>query len=132
MPRPKSKQPTERELKLLQALWTLGPARLSEIAAKINETESVALTTVATMMKLMEDKRLVKRVSKGSQTLWAALVSQDDTKTNFLQHLVETLFDGSSKRLVSHLLEQQKFSKEEQDEIAQMLKKEKSKGQGKD
>ena len=30
------------------------------------------------------------------------------------------------------MLVQQKFSKEEQDEIAQMLKKEKSKGQGKD
>lgn len=131
MPRTKSKQPTERELKLLQALWSLGPSRLSEIAAKINETETVALTTVATMMKLMEGKRLVKRVSKGTQTLWAAMVSHEDTKTNFLQHLAETLFGGSSKMLVSHLLEQEKFSKEEKDEIALLLAKHDKSGKGK-
>lgn len=130
MPRPKSTKPTERELKLLQALWALGPSRLSEIAARINETETVALTTVATMMKLMEGKRLVKRVSKGSQTLWAPIVSHEDTKTNFLQHLTETLFGGSSKMLVSHLLEQEKFSKEERDEIASLLSKQARKGKG--
>ena len=130
MARSKSKQPTDRELKLLQALWELEPARLSEIAAKINETESIALTTVATMMKLMEDKRMVKRTSRGGQTLWSATVGHEETKTGYLRNLAQSLFGGSSKLLVSHLLEQEEFTREEREEIAKLLNKQKTRKAG--
>lgn len=131
MARHASKQPTERELKLLQVLWDLGPSRLCEIAARVNEEETIALTTVATMLKLMEGKRLVKRGGTKGQVFWSAIVTHEETKSNFLKSLADTLFDGSSKLLVSHLLEQGKLSNEERDEIAALLKQpDKKKGKG--
>lgn len=122
MARHPSKQPTERELKILKVLWGLGPARLSEVAAKIRESETIALTTVATMLKLMEGKRLVKRTHKKGQTLWVATATAQATRNGFLKSVAETLFDGSSKWLVSHLLEQGTLSKEEEAEIVALLK----------
>ena len=122
MPRPASKQPTERELKLLQVLWELGPSRLSEIATKVKESEGIALTTVATMLKLMEGKRLVKRGNEQGQVLWHAVANPDETKNSFLKSLADSLFNGSPKLLVSHLLEQGEISKDERDEIANLLK----------
>ena len=61
MARPPSQHPTDGELEILRTLWDRGPSSLSEICESLREGREVATTTVATMLRVMVDKGLVKR-----------------------------------------------------------------------
>ena len=74
MARPPSKQPTDGELEILKILWDLGPAGLGQIHAVLHERRGVAITTVATMLKMMLAKELVERDG------WTARVLVEGTR----------------------------------------------------
>src|SRR4051812_1656871 len=61
MARPPSVQPTEGELEILKVLWEAGPSGLRQVCAGLRAHRPVATTTVATMLKVMQEKGLVER-----------------------------------------------------------------------
>ncbi len=65
MARPPNTQPTDAELEILKVLWEHGPAGLGQIHAAIQERRQVALTTIATTLKTMLGKSLVKAATTG-------------------------------------------------------------------
>ena len=72
MARPPSKQPTDGELEILKVLWETGPAGLGQIHAVLEERRGVAITTVATMLKMMLAKEMVEREDGPRGYLWTA------------------------------------------------------------
>ena len=66
MARPSNPHPTDGELEILRVLWSAGPSSLSTICESLRTEREVATTTVATMLKVMLDKELVKRERRGS------------------------------------------------------------------
>jgi predicted transcriptional regulator len=121
MARPASRQPTDGELEILQLLWESGPAELKQIHATLHEHRKVASTTVATMLGVMLGKGLVERHQGARGYRWSARVSRDAAARGLLTKLVDRLFDGSSQRLVAHLVEDGKLSPEECREIQALL-----------
>lgn len=121
MPRPASKQPTDTELEILNVLWDSGPARLSEICAAVRRHRSVAVTTVATMLKVMLNKNLVKRTSGKRGIVWQARLGQRTAHRGMLRHLLDRAFDGSARNLVVHLLEDGELSDKDQKALRRML-----------
>ena len=65
----------------------------------------MATTTVATMLGVMLDKKLVRRRSGKRGYLWSAAVSRDDTADRLVGKLIDRVFDGSARRLVAHLVD---------------------------
>ena len=121
MARPASKHPTDGELEILNVLWDLGPAGLGQVCTALRRQRSVATTTVATMLKLMLDKKLVKRTSGPRGYLWSARVSRKAATSSLLRKLLDSAFDGSARRLVSHMLEDGKLSEEDRQEVSRLL-----------
>src|SRR5688572_10477658 len=105
MPRPPSDQPTDGELEILQVLWNGGPMSLSAVCEELRRSRDVAATTVATMLRVMSDKNLVKRSGSGRGATWTAAVSQEKTERGMVRRLVDRVFDGAAERLVAHLVE---------------------------
>ena len=122
MARTRSDQPTDGELEILQLLWDLGPSELGVIHQRLSESRKVALTTVATMLTVMLAKDLVKRKQGGRGWLYSTRVSRDSAAKPIVKKLVDRVFDGSAQRLVAHLLETQKLSEAERDELLNLLK----------
>ena len=56
MARPPSSQPTDAELEILKVLWEHGPAGLGQVHAAIQESRPVALTTIATTLKVYSQR----------------------------------------------------------------------------
>jgi BlaI family transcriptional regulator, penicillinase repressor len=127
MARPASAHPTDGELEILRVLWDAGPASLSEIRDAMRRDRDVATTTVATMLKIMFDKGLVrrKRASRGHQ--WAAAVSHDAAARSMIGKLVDGVFDGSAQRLAAHLVERGKLSDAELAELRRLIDSQRSK-----
>jgi len=105
MARPASVHPTDGELELLRILWNNGPSALSAVCEQLRQERDVATTTVATMLRVMHDKGLVKRLGAGRGARWAAAISHKSAARGMVRKLVEGVFDGSADRLVTHLVE---------------------------
>jgi predicted transcriptional regulator len=105
MPRPATPHPTDGELEILRVLWFAGPSSLSTICESLRAGRDVATTTVATMLRIMLDKELVRREGAGRGATWSAAVTQKSAARGMVRKLVEGVFEGSAHRLATHLVE---------------------------
>ena len=121
MARPPSSEPTQRELEILQVLWEANATELGTICAALRRRRPVATSTVATMLGVMLDKRLVRRTKGPRGYRWSARVTRKRAATGLLSNLIDRAFDGSAGRLVAHLLEDSKLSGDDLDEIRRLL-----------
>jgi len=121
MARRASKQPTDGELEILHVLWDGGPSSLGEICEALRQKRQVATTTVATVLNVMLDKKLVKRSSSQRGYRWSAKVSRQRAAEGLVGNLLDRVFDGSAHRLVTHLLEAGQLTKKEQAELKRLL-----------
>ncbi len=122
MARPPSRQPTDGELEILKVLWEAGPAGLGQVHAVLQERRGVAITTVATMLKMMLAKELVQRDDGPRGYLWTARVSRKAAVSGLLGKLVHHVFDGSARRLVAHLIQEGDLDDRDRHEILDLLK----------
>ena len=121
MARPASPHPTDVELEILQVLWNEGPSALSTICDRLREQREVATTTVATMLRVMLDKGLVKREGAGRGAQWTAAVTHKSTARGMVGKLVDHLFDGSADRLAAHLVEGGQLNKKQLNELRKLI-----------
>jgi BlaI family transcriptional regulator, penicillinase repressor len=121
MPRPPSLHPTDGELEILHVLWTAGPMSLSAMCEALRKERDVAATTVATMLRVMSDKNLVKRTGSGRGATWAAIVSQQKTERGMVRKLVDRVFDGAADRLVTHLVEGGQLSADQLEDLRRLI-----------
>jgi predicted transcriptional regulator len=119
--RPPSPHPTDVELEILQILWNNGPATLGDVVIALQQQRAVAKTTVATMLSVMLDKKLVarKRTPRGYE--WQARVSRSSAAEGMVAKLLQGLFDGSASRLVMHLVESGELTSAERRELGRLL-----------
>jgi predicted transcriptional regulator len=123
MARPPSLQPTEGELEILKVLWATGPSELKQVCDGLRRNRPVATTTVATMLKVMQEKGLVQREEKESAraSTWSARVSRAAAGTTMLKRIMDLVFDGSARSLVAHMVETGKLSEGDRQEIRRLL-----------
>ena len=101
-------------------LWDHGPASLGHICTSLRQQRDVATTTVATMLKVMLEKSLVKRDDGPRGYLWTATVTRRAATSGLVGKLVERVFDGSAHRLVAHLVESGQLTRDELEELRKL------------
>jgi predicted transcriptional regulator len=121
MARPASQHPTDGELEILRVLWDRGPASLSELCEALRRQRDVATTTVATMLRVMLDKGLVRRKPAARGHQWSAAVTQSAAARSMVGKLVDGVFDGSASRLVTHLVEGGQLTTKELNELRELI-----------
>ena len=121
MPRPPSDHPTDGELEILRVLWAAGPTALSVLCDQLRPGRDVAATTVATMLRVMDGKGLVKRTGSGRGAVWSAAVSQAKTERGMVRKLVDRVFDGAADRLAAHLVEGGQLSTKQLAELRRLI-----------
>jgi predicted transcriptional regulator len=121
MARPKSTQPTDGELEILKLLWEAGPSELGHVCIELRRHRPVATTTVATMLSVMLDKGLVKRNRGPKGYLWSAKAGRRETTRRLVEKLIDRAFDGSAGLLMAHLVESQKLSEKDRQEVLSLL-----------
>ena len=114
------------QLRILQVLWTAeGPLSVSEVNERL-EGERFAYTTIATMLRKMEDRDLVRHQPDGRRFLYLPEVSADQVSRSLSRDLVDRLFSGSVTDTVHHLLESRDVDPDELDELEKLIQKHKS------
>lgn len=117
--KPASK-PTPAEVEILGILWDRGPSTVREVHESLGADRSVGYTGVLKLMQNMHAKGLVHRNQDGQAHVYEAR-EPARMKRQLLGDLVQRVFAGSASQLVLHLLEDQKATPEEIEEIRRML-----------
>ena len=121
MARPPSTHPTDGELELLQILWQTGPCGLGQICTALRLRRPAATTTIATMLQVMLDKKLVQRKRGPKGYIWSAKTTRQSAATDMVRKVIDLVFDGSAQRLVAHLLESDQLSEQERKDIRRLI-----------
>ena len=116
-----SSQPTAVELEILRILWELGPSRVRDIHARLNEAKGTNYSTSVKMLSVMLTKGLVKRDENASPLVYRAAMTRARAAKKFLNELIEKVYDGSAMSLVLQALANGRASKQEIDEARKLL-----------
>ena len=73
------------------------------------------------MLNVMLQKRLVRRKEAPRGFLWSAVVSRDEAATGMLGKLIDRIFDGSAQRMIAHLVEGDRLSDEDLEQIRRLV-----------
>ncbi|GAB3791058.1 BlaI/MecI/CopY family transcriptional regulator [Dyella agri] len=115
-------RPTEGELAILQVLWDRGePCTVREVHQALSRSKDTAYTTVLKMMTIMAEKGLVRRDESERSHRYAATHPQDKVQSALLKDLMQRAFSGSALQLVQRALDVDGTSREELDDIAQLI-----------
>jgi len=117
----KSIKPTESELEILQVIWEKGSASVREVHEALSATKDVGYTTTLKLMQIMHEKGLVKRDNTFKTHIYQPAVTREKAQKQLLGKMINGLFGGSSTQLVIQALGSHKASKEELDQIQQLL-----------
>ena len=117
----KQLKPTEGELEILQVLWDKGSATVRDVHEHIASYKDSGYTTTLKLMQIMFEKGLVKRDDSNKTHIYRPNVSKEKTQQQMVGKMVDALFGGSASQLVMQALGSSQPSKEELEEIQQML-----------
>lgn len=116
-------KPTVAELEILQILWEKGEVTVKEVNEDINKRKETGYTTTLKTMQIMFDKGLVERKKDGRSHLYSASIKKEKTQQVLLDKILETAFGGSASKLVMQALGNKKATKEELQEIKELINK---------
>jgi BlaI family penicillinase repressor len=96
---------TGLELKIMEALWTRGPASVREVQESFPESDRPAYTTIQTTMYRLEMKDAIRRVRKISNAhIFEAVISRSSAQRRIVDELLG-LFGGRTQPVMAHLIE---------------------------
>jgi BlaI family penicillinase repressor len=98
---------------IMTVLWERGEATAAEVHEALREERGLAPTTIATMLRKMEDKGVVAHRAEGRQFVYRPTVSEDLVRRSMVGELVERLFGGDPKALVAHLVSEHEIAPDE-------------------
>lgn len=122
-PKESVRKPTEAELEILSVLWSNGSCTVREVHEILYRDEGGGYTNALKLLQIMHAKGLVERDKSQRAHVYRALVSKERTQKRFLLDMVKRVFDGSSSQLVLHALGSNRASRDELNEIRQLLNK---------
>jgi BlaI family transcriptional regulator, penicillinase repressor len=109
--------PSAREFDLLKVLWKLGEARVRDVHQALCPNGECAFTTVQTLLRIMADKGLVSQRTKARAIYYKAKYTPERAASRFLHKI----FDGSLNQLVLSMLQSERASAEELQELERMI-----------
>jgi BlaI family penicillinase repressor len=118
----KPNRPTESEMEILQILWENGSSTVREVHEVLSETKGSGYTTTLKLMQIMTDKGLIERNDEAKSHIYSATVKKESIQKQVVSKMINSLFKGSSAKLVMHALGNHKASEEEIMEIKKYLK----------
>ena len=109
------------QLRMMKVLWERGETTVAEMHKEVGPERDLAYTTVATMLRKMEQRALVSHRMEGRSFVYRAAVAADAVTRGMADHLLERLFAGSLADMVSHLLNRREISREELSKLERLI-----------
>ena len=119
---------SEAEWQVMNALWKRSPATARDLSEYLPKDTNWAYTTLKTMLTRLVVKKAVSERKRGNTSVYEPLISKTKARSKAVVSLVNQAFDGTVGPLMHFLLEKEKLSKKQKEELIELLKKEERSG----
>ena len=111
---------TKGEEEVMLYLWQLGSGSIGQIL-ELWPKPKPQYTTVATFMKLLEEKRCVAHSPLGKKYSFRPLIKKAHYADIIAERMLNNFFDGSAVNLIAQLAQDDKLSPADREEIIRIL-----------
>ena len=116
-------KPTESELEILQVIWKKGQCTVRDVHEELAKNKDAGYTTTLKLMQIMHDKGMLARDESSMTHIYSTTLEEQAIKQNELKKFVDTMYNGSAKKLMMELLGHAKTTKKEWQTIQELLNK---------
>jgi BlaI family transcriptional regulator, penicillinase repressor len=113
---------TELELEIMKIVWDHDTVTVRDVYETLLKRRKVAYTTVMTMMKILEQKKYLKKNQDDRAYVYKPAQPRRQVIGAIVRDFVNRVFNGSAEPLLVHLVEEHNLSKADLAEIARMRK----------
>src|SRR5262245_3529345 len=121
MSQPKLHRLGDLQLQIMKALWSRKEATVAAIQEAVPGGSDLAYTTVATMLRKMEARGMVRHRADGRTFVYRPAIAEDQVSRGMAEHVLDRLFGGSVEALVSHLLRLREIGQDELDRLQDLI-----------
>lgn len=114
------KELTKAELQIMRALWRIRSGFLKDLLDQFPDPKP-APTTVATVLRILVQKKFVGFTVRGKAHEYHPEVSREKYARGLLKNVAGSLFSGSPGKLVSFFARESELSISELEELKSML-----------
>ncbi|MBP3317619.1 MAG: BlaI/MecI/CopY family transcriptional regulator [Alistipes sp.] len=107
---------TNKEEELIELFWQHGAMFVKDIVALYDEPKP-HFNTISTMVRTLEAKGFLDHEVFGNTYRYFPIISQEEFSKGVLGNVVTRYFDNSYKHVVSALIDEDKISVEELEEL---------------
>ncbi|MES3037908.1 MAG: BlaI/MecI/CopY family transcriptional regulator, partial [Bdellovibrionota bacterium] len=99
----------------------LGEAAVSEVMEQLPQKRDLAYTTVSTILRILEQKKVLKTRKEGRGHVYIPAITKEAYEAKTLRHMVERVFDGTPVALVKQLLSASDLSDSDLAQIKKLI-----------
>jgi BlaI family penicillinase repressor len=114
---------TEQELEIMKIVWERESATVRDVYETLLVRRKVAYTTVMTMMKILEQKKYLKRTQQDRAYVYRPAQPKRLVVGAMVRDFINRVFNGATEPLLVHLVEEHDLSAGELEEIARLRRK---------
>src|SRR5688572_11446884 len=94
---------TPQELAIMKVVWRKEQATVRDVYEALQASRPVAYTTVMTMMRILQEKGFLTKVTEERAHVYAPTKPRQQVLGSMVRDFVDRVFDGASEGLLLHL-----------------------------
>ena len=106
---------------IMELLW-VQPHTLMELVAELHASVGWSKSTVATMVRRMNEKGIIRYTEQGRAKVFSPAVSREEVSLRETKNLLQRAYHGSIGLLVSTMVQENTLTPADIDELYQVLK----------
>ncbi len=106
----------------MKVVWRRSETTVRDVYEALRESRPVAYTTVMTMMRILQEKGYLTKVTQDRAHVYAPTAPRQQVIGAMVRDFVDRVFDGASEPLLLHLARDNKLTAKQKKVVAQLLK----------
>lgn len=115
---------TRKEEEVMKILWQIKKGFVKDII-ELYPNPKPHYNTLSSLVRLLEEKGFVGHKAYGNTHQYFPLIAKQAYRKTFIKDVVKDYFDNSYKQTVSLFIEEENLSKEDLDELIELIKSKK-------
>src|SRR5712692_4206199 len=113
---------TPPELAIMKVVWRLRSVTVRDVYEALRARRRVAYTTVMTMMNILETKGYLKKDTQDRAYTYRPARPERSVINAMVREFVDRVFDGTSRPLLLHLVQEEPLSHDEQEALLRLIR----------
>lgn len=109
------------QLAIMRVLWAEGKASASSVHQALWGERRLAPTTIATMLRKMEEKGIVSHVSEGRRFIYRPEITEDGVRRSMVEQVAQRLFRGDVAAFATYLISEGEIDSAELSELEKLV-----------